>query len=241
MAIYGYCRISRPTQNIERQVRNILKIYPDAIIIKEIYTGTTFQGRKELDKLLKRVLPGDKIIYDSASRMARNADEGYTEYEALFSKGIVLEFLNEPHINTEVFKQAIQRQIEVNFCTGDEITDKFLNTVISALNDLLLDVARRQIKIAFEQAKKEVTDLRERTRQGILTAKLNGKQIGAVKGKKLVTKKSVSVKKEILKHAKAFGGSLTDAECIKLTGIARNTYYKYKRELREELTRNMES
>ena len=85
MAIYGYCRISRPTQNIERQVRNILKIYPDAIIIKEIYTGTTFQGRKELDKLLKRVLPGDKIIYDSASRMARNADEGYTEYEALFS------------------------------------------------------------------------------------------------------------------------------------------------------------
>ena len=161
MAIYGYCRISRPTQNIERQVRNILKIYPDAIIIKEIYTGTTFQGRKELDKLLKRVLPGDKIIYDSASRMARNADEGYTEYEALFSKGIVLEFLNEPHINTEVFKQAIQRQIEVNFCTGDEITDKFLNTVISALNDLLLDVARRQIKIAFEQAEKEVTDLRE--------------------------------------------------------------------------------
>ena len=94
MAIYGYCRISRPTQNIERQVRNILKIYPDAIIIKEIYTGTTFQGRKELDKLLKRVLPGDKIIYDSASRMARNA------YEALFATGIVLEFLNEPHINT---------------------------------------------------------------------------------------------------------------------------------------------
>ena len=138
---------------------------------------------------MKRVLPGDKIIYDSASRMARNADEGYTEYEALFSKGIVLEFLNEPHINTEVFKQAIQRQIEVNFCTGDEITDKFLKTVISALNDLLLDVARRQIKIAFEQAEKEVTDLRERTRQGILTAKLNGKQIGAVKGKKLVTQK----------------------------------------------------
>ena len=109
MAIYGYCRISRPTQNIERQVRNILKIYPDAIIIKEIYTGTTFQGRKELDKLLKRVLPGDKIIYDSASRMARNADEGYTEYEALFSKGIVLEFLNEPHISLQTSYPATDR------------------------------------------------------------------------------------------------------------------------------------
>ena len=39
--IYGYVRISTPKQNIDRQVRNIKKIYPDAIIIKEIYTGST--------------------------------------------------------------------------------------------------------------------------------------------------------------------------------------------------------
>lgn len=31
MAIYGYCRISTSKQNIERQVRNILAVYPDAI------------------------------------------------------------------------------------------------------------------------------------------------------------------------------------------------------------------
>ena len=29
--IYGYVRISTPKQNIDRQVRNIKKIYPDAI------------------------------------------------------------------------------------------------------------------------------------------------------------------------------------------------------------------
>lgn len=39
--IYGYVRISTAKQNIDRQVRNIKKIYPDAIIIKEIYTGST--------------------------------------------------------------------------------------------------------------------------------------------------------------------------------------------------------
>ena len=53
MKTFGYCRISRPTQNIERQERNILARYPDAIIVREIFTGTMFQGRKELDKIIR--------------------------------------------------------------------------------------------------------------------------------------------------------------------------------------------
>ena len=39
--IYGYARISRPTQNIERQIRNITEYEPKAKIITEAYTGTT--------------------------------------------------------------------------------------------------------------------------------------------------------------------------------------------------------
>ena len=46
MSIYGYTRISTKKQNIERQVRNILAVHPDAIIVREVYTGTKFQGRK---------------------------------------------------------------------------------------------------------------------------------------------------------------------------------------------------
>ena len=45
--IYGYCRISRKTQNIERQIRNIQESYPSALIIQEAYTGTKVVGRKE--------------------------------------------------------------------------------------------------------------------------------------------------------------------------------------------------
>ena len=33
----------------------------------------------------------------------------------------------------------------------------------------------------------------------------------------------------------AYTGTLDDAECMKLTGLARNTYYKYKRQIRAEL------
>ena len=163
MAIYGYCRISTNKQNIERQVRNILAVYPNAIIVKEVYTGTKFQGRKELDKILKITKPNDTIVFDSVSRMSRNSEEGCEEYESLFNKGITLVFLKEPHINTDVYKQALQRQLDITLNTGRKATDKFMNTIIEALNGYLMDLAKEQIKLAFEQAQKEVDDLHQRT------------------------------------------------------------------------------
>lgn len=111
MQIYGYCRISTPQQNIERQVRNILATYPTAHIIREVYTGTTYQGRRELDKLLHTVQAEDTIVFDSVSRMSRNADEGCQLYENLYAQNVTLCFLKEPHINTETYRQTIQRQI----------------------------------------------------------------------------------------------------------------------------------
>ena len=96
-------------------------------------------------------------------------------------------------------------------------------------------LAKEQIKLAFEQAEKEVQDLRQRTKEGIETARLNGKQIGQVKGTKLTTKKSIIAKEQIKKYSKDFNGTLKDTEVMKLIGIARNSYYKYKKELTQEL------
>ena len=80
---YGYCRVSTKKQNIERQVRNIKQEYKDAVILQEAYTGTKIEGRKEFNKLLRTVKEGDTIIFDSVSRMSRNAEEGYKLYEEL--------------------------------------------------------------------------------------------------------------------------------------------------------------
>lgn len=85
---FGYARISTPQQSIERQIRNILAAYPQSEIIREVFTGTKFQGRREFEKLLKKLNAGDTIIFDSVSRMSRDAEEGFTMYEDLFSKGI---------------------------------------------------------------------------------------------------------------------------------------------------------
>ena len=235
MCIYGYCRISKRSQNIERQVRNILNAFPSALIVKEAFTGTKIEGRKELDKLLKVVKSGDTIVFDSASRMSRNQNEAIELYEELFNNNVNLIFLKEPHINTDTFKKALESQIEVNLNTGNEATDTFINGIIEALNKYTIDLAKEQIKLVFAQAQKEVDDLHQRTVEGLITAKMNGKQIGNVKGAKLTTKKSIKAKEIIKKHSKDFEGTLDDADVITLAGISRNSYYKYKREIREEI------
>lgn len=233
--IYGYCRISRKTQNIDRQERNIKAEYPNARIFKEAYTGTKILGRKELDRLLKTVKPGDSIIFDSASRMSRNADEAVSLYEDLFRKGVSLVFLKERHIDTDIYKKALESQIEVNAKTGSEATDNFIQGIIDALNRYTVDLAKDQIRIVFEQAQKEVDDLHQRTKEGIETARQNGKQIGLPEGSSLTTKKSIAAKAAIRKYSRDFDGSLEDADVIKLAEISRNSFYKYKRELRMEV------
>lgn len=233
MTVYGYARISTKKQSIERQIRNILSIDPETKIYQEAFTGTT-TDRKEWNKLLKVLKPNDTIIFDSVSRMSRNAEEGCAAYEKLYSSNINLIFLKESHINTEVYKQSIQRQINIQLETGNAATDRFINTIITALNDYTIDLAKQQIRLAFEQSEKEVKDLQQRTREGIETARQQGKQIGQKEGTKLITKKSITAKAEILKHNKDFNGTLNDIDTMKLTGLSRNTFYKYKRELKEQ-------
>ena len=41
MKIYGYVRVSTLEQNKERQIQNILREYPKAVIMTEEYTGKT--------------------------------------------------------------------------------------------------------------------------------------------------------------------------------------------------------
>lgn len=226
MCIYGYCRISTKQQSIERQIRNIKAKYDNAVIVQEAFTGTKID-RPEWNKLYKRMNAGDTIVFDSVSRMSRNADEGFNLYEELYNKGIELVFLKEPHINTSTYKKALQNNVSMTGTTVDYI--------LEGVNKYLMALAKEQIRLAFEQSEKEVQDLHQRTKEGIETARLNGKQIGQKRGAKLITKKSVKAKELIIKHSKDFNGTLSDVDCMKLIGLARNTYYKYKRELKAEL------
>ena len=107
MKIYGYVRVSTMKQSIERQIRNIKEIYPDAVIVQDEYTGTKLD-RPGWTKIYKKAQAGDVIVFDSVSRMSRDAEEGFQVYEELFRRGVELIFLKEHHIDTATYKKAIQ-------------------------------------------------------------------------------------------------------------------------------------
>ncbi len=222
---YGYTRISKPKQSIDRQIRNIKAAFPNAVIIQEVYTRTSL-NRKEWIKLYNKVKSGDTIIFDSVSRMSGNAVDGFAAYEELYNKGVSLVFLKEPHINTNTYKAALEKNIAL---TGNSV-----DYILEGINKYLMALAKEQIRLAFEQSEKEVQDLHQRTKEGIETARLNGKQIGQKQGAKLDTKKSKAAKEIIKRYSKDFEGQLEDQAVIKLAEISRNTYYKYKRQLRAD-------
>lgn len=222
--IYGYCRVSTKKQNITRQIENIIKLYPTVKIYQEEFTGTT-TDRKEWQKLKKILKKGDIVIFDSVSRMSRNAEEGVKEYFNLYDKGINLIFLKESYINTEVYTKAKEQQIQK---TGNKITDILLN----AIEEVLKVLAVEQIQKAFEQSEKEVKDLQERTKEGLRVAKSKGNIGGRREGVKIETKKAKETKIQIKKLSKEFDGHLKDIEILELLKLRKNTYYKYKKELK---------
>ena len=227
--IIGYCRVSTNHQKINRQVSNITSIYPEALIIKEWFTGVT-QSRPLWDKLMKTIKPGDTIVFDSVSRMSRNSGEGFKDYKELFELGVNLEFLNEPMINTSVLKASKSHLLNISIETGNAVVDEYFKGNVDLINKLLLGLAEEQIKIAFIQSEKEVSDLHKRISEGMRESKKKGIKIGLEKGTKLVTKKEIKCREIIKKHSKDFGGTLNDVEVMKLCGCSENSYYKYKRE-----------
>lgn len=153
--IYSYNRISSNKQSIQRQIRKTKELYPNSIIVEEVFTGTKVEGRKEFIKLVGKwtteghneilkggiVKKGDTIVFDSVSRMSRNAEEGFKIYKELYNKGIELIFIKEPHINTTTYKEAIDG--------GVAMTGTIVDSILEGINKYLLALAEQQIKLAY--------------------------------------------------------------------------------------------
>ena len=180
------------------------KIVLAEILNPEVYTG---------------VIERDFHLYSSSSSYRKNPKYVHIESES------------EPKCTCQMYDSKY----------GLEIRDRCAHILFVLKEVLNLNIGKEkliysaeELNRAFDQAEKEVQDLHQRTKEGIQTARLNGKQIGQKRGNTLTIKKAAPAKEIILKHSKAFNGTLSDIECIKLTGLSRNTYYKYKRELKAE-------
>lgn len=224
--IYGYCRVSTQHQSLERQRTKILRAYPEAKLFEDKWTGREMR-RPNWDKLRKQLRKGDTVVFDSVSRMSRSADEGVKEYEELFASEINLVFIEQPSINTETYRAALKQSIPM---TGTKV-----DPILKGVNDFLINLAREQVRAAFDEAEHEVIERRRMTKEGIAERKRNDLPVGRASGTTYETKKSKTMKEKIRKMAKAFDGNMTDSEIIETLKLARNTYYKYKREIADEL------
>lgn len=225
--VWGYARVSTKKQDAKRQEDNIKFFAPDAVIYSESFTGTTLE-RPEFEKMMKRVKSGDTIIFDEISRMSREADEGFALYKELYENGVNLVFLKERALDTDNFKAALNQQLAAN--TGNEVTDY----CIEFINGLLMKLAEQQIKAAFAAAEHEVEFIHKRTADGMKAHHAGDKIAEARTGKTYTTKKSALMKDKIMKMSKDFNGNMSDKEIIETLKITRNTYYKYKAELKNQ-------
>lgn len=231
--LYGYARVSTLKQRLERQIDNIRAEFPEAILVTDKYTGKSID-RPAFTRLLKALKAGDTVVFDSVSRMSRNAEEGIDLYFDLYDKGVNLVFLAERHIDTDSYKQALNAAgISIGHSDGTAEGD-LVSEILSALNKFMKAKASQDIIKAFEAAEKEVEEKRRATKEGLRQAELRGVKLGREQGKAYETKKSKVMKEHIKAMSKDFDGVMTDKQVIEVLKIARNSYYKYKRELKEE-------
>lgn len=262
--IYGYARVSTKHQDLQRQIDNIRNYNSQAVIYSEKYTGTKLEGREELDKLVNRVKAGDTIIFDEVSRMSRNATEGSELYESMFNAGVNIEFIKDSQYNTDRYRTKLDQHFSsVKFDTGSKATDKAFSGIFEILQNLIVDLAKEEIFLAFQKAEDEATRIRQRVTEGMAKtdkaigrAAFAGGMVPQYKkdGTESETwKRAEAIKKYIRKNAKAFGGILTDDQCIawindhpekfgreNLKGKGKNklsktTYYKYKKQILQDM------
>ena len=234
MSKYGYVRVSTMQQKTQRQIDNIKSFDTNAIIYEEKQSGKDIENRAVFKKLLNKLKPGDTIIFDEVSRMSRNADEGYNLYMELIKQDISLVFLKEHHIDTDEYKRRTQSHI-ARVSSSNEKMDNLINGIFSLIAEFESENLKDNIHLAFQQAEHERLFLIKRVTEGKSKSE---KPQGRPKGShNIKTDRADHIKKVIREQSKDFDGKFSDAKIMKeyLEGIARNTYYKYKKELVGEM------
>jgi DNA invertase Pin-like site-specific DNA recombinase len=95
MALYGYARVSSTDQDFTTQIDK-LKAAGCEVIRSEKVTGTTREGREELNTLLAFMRPGDVLMVTKVDRLARSIGDLQDIVRMLKAKGVSLKATDQP-------------------------------------------------------------------------------------------------------------------------------------------------
>lgn len=95
MAVYGYARVSTTDQDLSIQ-REALKAAGCEVIRAEKVSGTSRDGRKELDNLIEFLRKGDVLTVTRIDRLARSIRDLHNIVHELTDKGVALKATEQP-------------------------------------------------------------------------------------------------------------------------------------------------
>lgn len=187
---------------------NPLRMEKEKTVVQSIYGSDITYINDKPWTVADMFEEGDILICGSVDElvdMESDVNQIVKEYMSILGKGVELVFDKSTQCNSLFIKTLIEN--------NDGFEQVLRKCVINYMN-------QRDIEVKY-------------SKKHMITAKANGNKVGIKKGTKLITKKSVEMKEKIKKLSKDFDGDKADEELIKELGIARNSYYRYKKDLKE--------
>lgn len=169
------------------------------------------------NEIVNKVKQGDTLIFDNVLELDEHQKNDFNQikenYKKLINKNIDLIFNKSSNCDSEIIKEYVER--------------------FSALTNKE-DIFDLMFEMQYESwINLQSSDEAERHYTRIVSRK-EGKFVGRPQGSLKDSEQAIRAKEIIKKNSKAFGGNLSDDECMKLTGVSRSMYYTYKRRLKEE-------
>lgn len=253
---YGYIRVSTKKQDETRQRTALISSgVPLENIFSDKSTGTTFVGREAWEKLLAKVVIGDIIVIKELDRLGRNNEEIKNNFELLNKKGVYLEFLEQPLLNTfgmsKLERELLQPLIlHLLGYFAEKENEKRKNRQAEAYANLPRDekgrmVSRKKNKpVGRPNALDNLTAEQRRSIELFTNSQIsleeciklsNLKRTTIFKIKKILFPNSVKVKKKIITEDIKrniqlwIEKKISLEECKKRTGYSRSSLYKLKK------------
>jgi DNA invertase Pin-like site-specific DNA recombinase len=135
---YGYARVSSSTQDYAAQVEALKAAGCDRIF-SEKASGKSTNGRPELAKLLKALLPGDAVAVTKLDRIARSSRDLHSIIHDLKERGCGFISLGD------------------TWCDTTNEMGRFMLTVMSGIAELERDLIRKRCQAGIERAKAKGT------------------------------------------------------------------------------------
>lgn len=198
----GKQKYTRQENSLERYARNQGIDY--VIQFREDASGKSFINRSEWNRLEKIIQSGDTIVFKDITRFTREAENGYTKYMELMSKGINLVFLDNPTLSTDYIKNLI-------------VTAKNMNFLEKTISEMLVKVL---LAAELTRAEQERLTISQRTRDGMAASpKKAGRKLGQL------DKMSDALKADIEVYLS--DRSIKQVDLMNKYKISRNTLKKY--------------